>query len=148
MASRSGLVALTMVFALATPLACGSTPAATPSVPTVAATAVGHELLAPLAADALLRAESGGIVVLDVRTPEEFAAAHLTGAVNLDLNGAAFAADVATLDPDATYFVYCHSGHRSAQAVTAMQQRQFRSIYELDGGIAAWVAAGLPVVNG
>jgi phage shock protein E len=146
--TRRGLVVLAMAIALVAPLACGNAPTSTPSPPAVAPAATASGLLMPAAADAFLRTKPVGLVVLDVRTPEEFAAAHIDGAVNLDLNGATFEADIATLDPDAPYFVYCHSGHRSAQAVTVMQRHQFGSIYELQGGIAAWVAAGLQIVNG
>jgi rhodanese-related sulfurtransferase len=48
------------------------------------------------------------------------------------------------MDRNVPYFVYCRSGHRSAAAVSVMQQLGFQSIYELDGGISAWQAAGLP----
>jgi phage shock protein E len=86
-------------------------------------------------------------VILDVRTPEEFAAGHIAGAVDLDLQGASFETDVAALEPETPYFVYCHSGNRSAQAIAYLQEQGFNSIFELDGGIGAWQTAGLPVVT-
>src|SRR3569623_1844240 len=55
-----------------------------------------------------------GTTLLDVRTPAEYAAGHLAGAVNLDVQGAGFADAVGRLDPSARYAVYCHSGNRSA----------------------------------
>ena len=56
-------------------------------------------------------------VILDVRTPEEYAAGHLEGAVLLDFNGGQFAAELPNLDPAAEYVVYCRSGNRAGQAV-------------------------------
>ena len=149
MVRKQAVVALAASFALAAPLACTTTTAVAPSTTrSVTAPAGGHELLAAADADALLRQPPGGLVVVDVRTPAEFAAGHLAGAIDVDLQSGTFAADVAKLDPRAVYFVYCHSGHRSAQAVTVMQQQGFTSIYELQGGIEAWLGAGLPLVDG
>jgi rhodanese-related sulfurtransferase len=86
-----------------------------------------------------------GAVVIDVRTPAEFAAGHLDGAVNIDINSPDFAADVAQLDKGETYAVYCRSGNRSAVATDYMQQQGFGSLYNLQAGIIEWQSAGLPV---
>ena len=99
------------------------------------------------AAQAILAAPPAGLVVLDVRTPEEFAAGHIDGAVMIDFQSPTFAADVAELDEEAPVFVYCRSGNRSAQAVAAMVGLGFTDITELDGGVIAWEAAGLPLVT-
>lgn len=61
-------------------------------------------------------------VVIDVRTPGEYAAGHLDGAVNLDLTSGQLAAEVPALDADDEYVVYCKSGNRSAQATQLMEQ--------------------------
>lgn len=82
------------------------------------------------------------LVVLDVRTPEEVAAGALPGAINIDLSSPDFTRQVAELDRDVPYFVYCRSGNRSAQAVKIMQDLGFTEIYELDGGILDWAEAG------
>lgn len=74
-------------------------------------------------------------VLLDVRTPEEFAEGHMEGAINLDINNPSFKANIGRLDPTNTYFVYCRSGSRSAQAVKIMKSAGISSIYELRGGI-------------
>ena len=87
------------------------------------------------------------MTVIDVRTPEEFAAGHLDGAVMIDFQSPSFAADVVGLGEDTPVFVYCRSGNRSAQAVAAMVQLGFTDITELDGGVVAWEAAGLPLVT-
>jgi rhodanese-related sulfurtransferase len=84
----------------------------------------------------------GKAVVLDVRTPREFAAGHLPGAVNIDVNGPDFEKKVKTLDPHKTYLVHCGAGVRSAKACEKMSQLQFGELYNLAGGFKAWEKAG------
>ena len=90
-------------------------------------------------------ADQPGVVLLDVRTPQEFADGHLEGALNVDLNAPDFPEQMAQLDPTVTYAVYCRSGNRSAAATNHMLQQGFAPPYELAGGIVAWQSAGLPV---
>jgi phage shock protein E len=85
-------------------------------------------------------------IVIDVRTPEEFAAGHLEGAVNYNVEGPDFASQIATLDPADVYAVYCRSGNRSQVAVAQMQKIGINGIYELQTGFNAWQEAGYPVV--
>ena len=89
-----------------------------------------------------------GLVVLDVRTPEEYAEGHLDGAVLVDFYDADFADQLAALDKDVPYLVYCRSGNRSGQTIPLMQQLGFDSAVDVDGGILAWAGAGLPVTTG
>jgi phage shock protein E len=91
--------------------------------------------------------ESPGVTVIDVRTPEEFAQGHITGAINYNVEGADFASQIATLDPAGTYAVYCRSGNRSQVAVSEMANSGINGVYELESGITGWEAAGLPVVQ-
>lgn len=84
-------------------------------------------------------------VVVDVRTPGEYAAGHLDGAVNIDFQSASFADDVADLDTDAEYVVYCQSGHRSAQAVAVMENAGL-AVQDAGGIDDAAKATGLRVV--
>lgn len=88
-----------------------------------------------------------GVTVLDVRTPAEFDSGHLPGAVNIDVDGADFAATVGALPKDGTYAVYCKSGNRSASALGRMKDLGFTSVRHLGGGIGAWMAAGGQVVK-
>jgi rhodanese-related sulfurtransferase len=60
-------------------------------------------------------------ILLDVRTPDEFAAGHLDGAVNLPVEWDGFAGAITQLDPDADYVVYCRTGRRSALAASQME---------------------------
>lgn len=95
----------------------------------------------------LMQQLGSGLTVIDVRTPEEFAAGHLDGAVNYDIEAGQFSAQIAPLDRAAPYMVYCHSGRRAAIAAEAMAAAGFTQVYDV-GGIADWQAAGLPVVTG
>lgn len=89
--------------------------------------------------------ENPAPVVLDIRTPEEVAAGHLAGSVNIDFYEADFADRIGELDRDASYVVYCRSGNRSGQAMELFESLGFSDVIEIDGGIVAWSAAGLPV---
>lgn len=86
-----------------------------------------------------------GVVLLDVRTPEEFAEGHIEGATNIDFYSPTFGNDILALDAGQEYAVYCRSGNRSATTTAFMSENGFDSIYELQGGIVAWESAGLPV---
>jgi phage shock protein E len=85
------------------------------------------------------------IVVLDIRTPEEFAAGRIAGATNINFRAADFAQRLAGLDKSQTYVVHCATGNRSTQALPTFDKLQFKSLYHLDGGIKGWDKAGLPV---
>jgi rhodanese-related sulfurtransferase len=89
-----------------------------------------------------------GTVIVDVRTPGEFAAGHVDGAVNIDVESADFGTQIAALPKDTTYAVYCRSGRRSAIAVDQMAYAGFTSVVNLDGGVADLQAAGAPIVAG
>jgi rhodanese-related sulfurtransferase len=81
----------------------------------------------------------------DVRTPKEFAAGHLPGAVNIDWNADDFGSKAAALDKSKTYLVHCAVGGRSAKASDKMTAIQFTNVYNLEGGMKAWEKAGKPV---
>jgi phage shock protein E len=85
------------------------------------------------------------VVILDVRTPAEFAAGHIAGATNLDFHDKDFQAKLEKLNKNQTYLVHCAVGGRSARAVKLMSQHEFKSVYDLKGGIQAWQKAGKPV---
>ena len=85
------------------------------------------------------------LVILDIRTPQEFKSFHIAGATNIDFHGPNFEQTVNSLDKSKTYLVHCASGGRSTQSLKIFQKHDFKSIYHLDGGINAWKNAGLPV---
>lgn len=86
-------------------------------------------------------------IVLDVRTPEEFAQGYLPEKTPLNLNfyAADFREQLAQLDREKTYLVYCRTGNRSSQTVELMKELGFRRVYDLQGGIVAWQSADLPI---
>lgn len=90
---------------------------------------------------------SGETVVLDVRTPEEFAGGHLPGAQLLDFSGGEFAEALPSLDPEAEYVVYCRSGNRSGQAVALMENAGFAHVTNLGSMEQAAAATGLVIDN-
>ena len=91
--------------------------------------------------------KAGDAVVIDVRTPEEFKAGHVPGAVNLDLNAPDFDKKVEALDKNKTYLVHCQRGGRAAQAVERMRPH-LDKIFNFSGSMAAWTAAGMAVEKG
>jgi thioredoxin 1 len=94
-----------------------------------------------------LMAEKSNAIILDVRTPEEFAAGHVKGAVNLNIHDAAFKSGLAKLDKSKPVFVYCKSGSRSADATAQMKDMGFGEVYNFGGGMLAWSNAEKPVVR-
>ena len=96
---------------------------------------------------AKLLEENKKIVVLDVRTPDEFAAGHIASATNINFNDPKFKERIVVLDKSKPYLVHCAAGGRSAKAREILKELQFQSIYHLDGGLKAWEKAGKPVVR-
>jgi len=81
--------------------------------------------------------------LVDVRSAAEVARGAIAGAKHIEL--ATLPARVDELDANTPCVVYCLSGARSAQACAWLAQRGFDHLYNLNGGIAAWAKAGLPV---
>lgn len=77
-------------------------------------------------------------VVLDVRTPEEWAAGTIEDAVEIDFFGEEFDAELKNLDTSMKYLVYCRSGRRSAKTVQKMQTLGFKHVMNLEGGYIEW----------
>lgn len=88
-----------------------------------------------------------GVITLDVRTPGEYMGGFIEGAKNIDFQSGNFENEIAALDKNATYAVYCRSGNRSGQAVKVMHDAGFHNVYNLNGGVIDWANAGLPLVN-
>lgn len=89
-----------------------------------------------------------GVVVLDVRTPGEVARAHLAGASVIDIGDDRFVDKVGLMARDRPVYVYCASGARSAAASRQLAKMGFAEVYNLSGGIHAWMAEKLPVERG
>jgi rhodanese-related sulfurtransferase len=91
------------------------------------------------------RIAAGGVKLIDVRTPEEFADGHIAGAVNMPVE-TFDPARLADADPTKTV-LYCRSGRRSQVAAGKLAAATDKTAVHLDGGILAWEAAGQPVVR-
>ena len=86
-------------------------------------------------------------IIIDVRTPGEYANGHIEYSLNIDINSGDFVSQLEILDKDKTYLVYCRSGVRSANARDTMAQLGFNNIYNMTSGISEWQSAGFPVVR-
>jgi phage shock protein E len=84
-------------------------------------------------------AKKPNTVIIDVRTPEEFQAGHIEGAVLMDyLETEKFVKQVAALDPAKQYLLYCRTGKRSMNAATIMKTKGFTKVSDLKDGISEW----------
>ncbi len=161
---------LLLAFGLATIAACGSDQAATSEAAELSDTgasdtgasdtsvsdtgaseadeAAGIRLVSATDGAAIVDDPPEGLVILDVRTPEEFSEARIDGATMLDFYREDFAEQLAELDRDTPYLLYCRSGNRSGQTSALMKTLGFSNVAEVDGGILSWNGAALPVVSG
>ena len=78
------------------------------------------------------------VIILDVRTPAEFAEGAIKGAINIDVSASNFKEKVSTLDKEKSYLVYCRSGMRSVKACNIMSENGYRQLFNLLGGYQAW----------
>lgn len=91
--------------------------------------------------------DSGKYTLIDIRTPEEFSAGHLAGALQNDFyQTAQFSKFLDQLDKNAEYLIYCRTGNRSSKALKIIQEKGFKNALDLAGGIVAWQQSGLPVI--
>jgi rhodanese-related sulfurtransferase len=89
-------------------------------------------------------------VILDVRTPLEFQASHIPGAINVNVQDESFADSVTALDPQKTYIVHCTKNPadgRSSRALETLKSLGFKNLYSLEGGYVAWKEAELPLTE-
>ncbi len=86
-------------------------------------------------------------VILDVRTPKEYAAGYIEGARLMDYYEDNFSAELKKLDREKTYFVYCAAGGRSHSVYQEMIKEGFTHVVELKDGIDGWRKQNLPVVR-
>jgi len=86
-------------------------------------------------------------VIIDVRTPQEFAEEHIENAINIDYYSETFRDELNNLDKNQTYLVYCRVGRRSRNALDIMAELNFREAYNMLDGINGWKAEGLPTVK-
>jgi len=85
------------------------------------------------------------LIVLDVRTPEEFKEGHIKGAINIDIRQEDAFSKIDKLNRNAKYLVYCRTNHRSGMAVDHMMQSGFRNVTQMMDGFPGWAANKLAV---
>ncbi len=94
--------------------------------------------------------QAQNVVILDVRTPEEYAISHIEEAININIADDNFADDIAKLNRDKTYIVHCAAnvaGGRTEQSFEIMTDLGFKNLRNMAGGIVAWEANGLPLIR-
>ena len=91
--------------------------------------------------------DAGDIIVLDIRTPKEFAGGHIEGAVLLDYYSRDFVDRLKKLDRQQTYLIYCRSGNRTGKSLEIFEKLGFARVYHLETGLIGWVQEGYPLVR-
>jgi rhodanese-related sulfurtransferase len=86
-------------------------------------------------------------VIIDVRTPGEYASGHIEDAINIDFYADDFDEQLNKLDRDKIYLIYCQGGNRSGKTLDKMKALRFQEVYNMLGGIANWERTGLPTVQ-
>ena len=120
-----------------------------PSVPRAEGAAGEVPDLSPSEARETIGKRSGdpGFVLLDVRTPKEFDAERIEGAVMVDYLSPSFRDEMAKRDRAKSYLVYCRTGTRTNGAVKVMRELGFRNVSVIGGGITGWKEAGFPTAR-
>lgn len=81
---------------------------------------------------------NSNVVVVDVRTSDEYQAGHIPHALQIDYYKGDFREQVSKLDSSKTYILYCRSGYRSGKSVEIFKTSGFQSVHHLEGGIIKW----------
>jgi len=78
------------------------------------------------------------VILVDVRTSEEYAAGHLDGALNMNWYDSDFAEQIKSIAQDETIYVYCKKGGRSAKAAKLLDSIGYKNVVDLEGGYDAY----------
>ena len=108
--------------------------------------AATEAVMAPINASEMAELQQQGLVLLDVRSSEEFAAGHIKGAINIPHDQ--LAERLAELPKGESLIVYCRSGRRAGLAAAVLQQAGFKELYELEGHLLQWQEEQRPLVTG
>lgn len=101
----------------------------------------------PVAASKMIKERAAECIILDIRTPGEFKAGHIKGAINRDYRNANFAAELGKLDTKKPVLMHCASGGRSTAALKVFKEAGFKKVYHLKAGFNGWKRAKLPVAR-
>jgi rhodanese-related sulfurtransferase len=108
------------------------------SVPTVQVAQVSPDALLEMQAK-----KDASLLLLDVRTPEEFAAGHIPGAVNIPYDQVA--ARLSAIPKNDEVVLYCHSGRRAGLAAEVLAANGYTKLAHLEGDMQGWQNASRPV---
>jgi rhodanese-related sulfurtransferase len=97
------------------------------------------ELMGELAGDS-------GFMIIDLQTAPEYAARHINNATNIDFYSSDFDRTLLNLPRSFTYVIYCRKGVRGALALSGMHRAGFLHVYNIEGGINAWIDLNFPAV--
>ena len=100
--------------------------------------------LSPSKATRLMNNHSDALI-LDVRVAADFKKGHIKGAKNIPLSDFAGSIEKLTADKDKPVLVYCNSGNTVTRAIKMLKKAGFQQVNNLDGGIAAWREANMPL---
>lgn len=91
--------------------------------------------------DKIKNQSKGDYVILDVRSPGEFAEGHIPGAKNINVMDPSFSSKMEKMDKSKDYYVICRSGGRSGSASGQMSKMGFTKVHNLVGGMMGWQGA-------
>ena len=86
-------------------------------------------------------------IIIDVRTPEEFAEGYIEGAINIDFRSEDFRGQIDELNRNYRSLIYCRSGNRSRGALEVMAGMDFKEVYHLSDGIINWIDEEYPITG-
>ncbi len=89
--------------------------------------------------------ENQDVVILDVRTSDEFAKAKIKGSINIPVDSITTDVEKIVSDKNKIIYVYCLSGSRSNMAVDTMQKLGYRNVFDVKSGLLAWRANQYPL---
>jgi|TARA_B110000902_G_scaffold210868_1_gene241412 rhodanese-related sulfurtransferase len=95
----------------------------------------------------LLEANTNSVVIVDVRTPEEFQQGHVPNAINVPLSNIIDNPAILRISKEKPIVLYCRSGYRAGKAAEALQKNGHQNLRHLKGDMQAWLKAGLPVAK-
>jgi rhodanese-related sulfurtransferase len=136
-----GVLAACQAFAESPPPQATPAPKAAtaqPAASTMQLTQVSQEALVEMLAH-----RDGHVLVLDVRTPQEFASGHVPGAVNIPHDQVA--SHLGEIPKDGEIVLYCHSGRRVMLAAEELAANGYEKLAHLEGDMRGWQQAGRPV---
>ncbi len=144
--ARFGAFAATMLVAAASIAdQAGPAPGQAASAPAAAAGA-SLPLISPQALLERQAKRDPSLFVLDVRTPQEYAAGHVPGAINVPYDQVA--SHLAEIPKDKDVVLYCRSGRRTGLAAEVLEANGYTKLGHLQGDMEAWLKAGRPVESG